>query len=343
MSTQTQSGSGVLMLDLAGPELTEQELSLLRSPVLGGIILFSRNYENPQQLQALTAAIRACRPGLLIAVDQEGGRVQRLREGFSRLPAMSYFGTLWQTDPAKAEYLAHECGWLMAAEVLACGLDFSFAPVLDLFTDLSQVIADRAFSDNPHIVATLASAFMEGMHEAGMATTGKHFPGHGSVAADSHVELPVDSRAESVIRANDLLPFQLCLPHLDGIMPAHVIYPEIDSSCAGFSSIWIKQILRKELGFKGVVFSDDLSMAGAVAAGSMADRIELALTAGCDMLLVCNDRPGAEAAMAYLQQRGELTGADLSVMRGRRRWQWDELQQSERRTRIQADLPDNRQ
>lgn len=337
-----QSDNGVLMLDIAGPELTREEVGWLNSPALGGIILFSRNYECPQQLQTLTAAIRACRPGILIAVDQEGGRVQRLRKDFSRLPPMQYFGTLWHGDPAKAENLARECGWLMAAEVLACGLDFSFAPVLDLATGSSQVIADRAFSEDPAVIGVLASAFMEGMHEAGMATTGKHFPGHGSVAADSHLELPVDSRSESAIRASDLIPFSTCLPHLDAVMPAHVIYPAVDSFCAGFSAIWIKQILRQELGFKGVVFSDDLSMAGAAAAGSMVERIELALTAGCDMLLVCNDRTGAREALDYLQGRGTMQArVDPGVMHRRRQWEWTELQKSPRRNKIRAELPDN--
>ncbi|SFB16429.1 beta-N-acetylhexosaminidase [Azotobacter beijerinckii] len=303
---------GSLMLDIAGTWLTAEDRRLLRQPEVGGLILFARNIEHPVQVRELCAAIRAVRPDLLLAVDQEGGRVQRLRQGFVRLPAM---GALAGHD--EAERLAEACGWLMASEVLAAGLDFSFAPVLDLDHGRSAVIGSRAFGGDPLAVVQLAGAFIRGMHAAGMAATGKHFPGHGWAEADSHVAIPTDERSLEAIRTQDLLPFQRLGGQLDALMPAHVIYPQVDAQPAGFSRRWLQDILRGELGFDGVVFSDDLSMAGAQVAGDAAARIEAALAAGCDMGLVCNDRAAAELALSALQRLGAKPAPRLARMRRR--------------------------
>ncbi|WP_339083445.1 beta-N-acetylhexosaminidase [Pseudomonas sp. TMP9] len=288
---------GSMMLDIAGTWLTAEDRQILRQPQVAGLILFSRNIEHPNQVRELSGAIRALRPDLLLAVDQEGGRVQRLRQGFVRLPAMRALA-----DNANAEYLAEQCGWVMAIEVLAAGLDLSFAPVLDLDHQRSAVVGSRSFEGDAQRATLLAGAFIRGMNAAGMAACGKHFPGHGWAEADSHVAIPVDERSLDEIRANDLLPFRQLSQQLAAVMPAHVIYPRVDASPAGFSRRWLQDILRGELGFNGVIFSDDLSMAGAHIVGDAACRIEAALTAGCDMGLVCNDRAAAELALSALQR-----------------------------------------
>jgi len=306
---------GVLMLDLEGLVLTAGEQAILSHPQVGGVILFARNYANPQQVRDLNDAVRACNPSLLIAVDQEGGRVQRLREGYTRLPPMRVFAEQLKADSSRAAHCAHECGWLMAAEMLSAGFDFSFAPVLDLDTGISAVIGNRAFAAAPEEVALLARAFMQGMRDAGMATTGKHFPGHGNVGADSHTDIPIDTRDLQIIREQDLRPFADCIDLLDAVMPAHVIYEKADSRCAGFSPFWLQTVLRGELGFEGVIFSDDLAMAGAAAAGGIAERVDAALDAGCDMVLVCNDRALATAALRHLEERAEPVNPRLSRMR----------------------------
>jgi beta-N-acetylhexosaminidase len=321
---------GVLMLDLAGQSLSPDEKSLLREPQVGGVILFSRNVSAPAQVWELTNAIRACNPGLLIAVDQEGGRVQRLREAYTRLPPMRELARHCEQDAQLGEHLAFQCGWLMAVEVLASGIDFSFAPVLDLDCGISEVIGDRAFGSEPEVVSRLASAFMRGMHDAGMATTGKHFPGHGNVRADSHTEIPVDGRSLAHIRQQDLRPFIDCIELLDAIMPAHVIYTEADQHCAGFSEFWLQTVLRGNLGFEGVIFSDDLAMAGAAAAGGIENRVDAALNAGCDMILVCNDRGMALEALAHLQHRAPALNPRLRAMRRRRLWSDQAVWGSER-------------
>ena len=285
------------MLDIAGTWLTAEDRQILRQPQVAGLILFARNIEDPRQVRELSAAIRAVRPDLLLAVDQEGGRVQRLRQGFVRLPAMRALA-----DNPNAEHLAEQCGWVMATEVLAAGLDLSFAPVLDLDHQRSAVVGSRSFEGDAQRATLLAGAFIRGMNAAGMAATGKHFPGHGWAEADSHVAIPVDERSLEKIRAVDLQPFAQLSQKLAAVMPAHVIYPQVDSQPAGFSRRWLQDILRVELAFDGVIFSDDLSMAGAHVVGDAACRIEAALTAGCDMGLVCNDRAAAELALSALQR-----------------------------------------
>jgi len=302
---------GSLMLDIQGTWLTAEDRRILRQPEVGGLILFARNIEDPRQVRELCASIRAVRPDLLLAVDQEGGRVQRLRNGFVRLPAMRALA-----DNDHAEQLAEHCGWLMATEVLAVGLDLSFAPVLDLDHQRSAVVGSRSFEGDAELATRLAGAFIRGMDAAGMAATGKHFPGHGWAEADSHVAIPVDERSLDQIRAKDLIPFQRLSQQLAAVMPAHVIYPQVDAGPAGFSRRWLQEILRGELGFAGVIFSDDLSMAGAHVVGDAASRIEAALNAGCDMGLVCNDRASAELALGALQRLKVQPPKGLARMRG---------------------------
>ena len=276
---------GPLMIDIAGLELSALDRERLMQPLVGGVILFARNYCDPQQLTALCSAIHALRsPALPIAIDHEGGRVQRCREGFTRVPAMRHLGEWWDRDAAAARAAAADIGYLLAAELRDCGVDFSFTPVLDLDWGPSGVIGDRAFHRDPAAVAALAGALIEGLRAAGMGCCGKHFPGHGWVAADSHLAMPVDERSLAGMAA-DLEPYRHLT--LDAVMPAHVVYPLVDHRPAGFSPVWIG-MLRNEFGFDGAIFSDDLSMEGASFAGDMVQRAEAAWTAGCDVLLVCN-------------------------------------------------------
>ena len=307
---------GALMLDIAGTELTQEDIELLQAPQVGGVILFTRNIKSPAQVRALTDHMRQVRPEILIAVDQEGGRVQRLKTGFTLLPAMGHFGELYLTEPEKAIQLAEQCGWLMAIEVLAVGIDFSFAPVLDI-NDISDVIGDRAFAKNVQDIVPLAQAFMTGMQRAGMATTGKHFPGHGSVKADSHVAAAIDSRSYDEIYAQDMQSFIQLKTQLDALMPAHVIYENVDPNPAGFSPFWIQKILRQELKFDGVLFSDDLSMQAACVAGNADARIRAALDAGCDMGLVCNNRESACVALTGIENLPLPNQERLERMRGK--------------------------
>lgn len=280
-----------VMIDIAGTQLTAEDRALLQHDDVCGLILFSRNYQSPQQLRELCADIRAAAANpLLLAVDHEGGRVQRFRQGFSEIPAMADIARC--LPAAEQSTAARELGWLMATEVIAAGIDISFAPVLDI-NGCSEVIGDRAFADNAAQLTPLASAFIEGMHEAGMAATGKHFPGHGSVIADSHIAIPVDERPLSAIKETDLPPFLELAHKVEGMMPAHVIYSAVDPQPAGFSEYWLQQVLRQQLGYDGMIFSDDLSMHGATVVGDMRARAEAALQAGCDMILVCNDRAAA--------------------------------------------------
>ena len=320
------------MLDLTGPELNDAERMLLRRPQVGGVIIFARNVVSREQVCELNAAIGELRPELLLAVDQEGGRVQRLLEGYTRLPSMQALADLYVKDPEPGGELLRDTGWLMAAEVIASGFDFSFAPVLDVDRSHCTVIANRSFGDDPVLVSEAASLFIAGMHEAGMAATGKHFPGHGGVSGDSHLETPVDGRDLDTLRAHDLIPFKALIGDLQGLMPAHIIYPAVDAEGVCFSRYWLHDVLRDEFGFKGVVFSDDLSMKGADVVGSYTDKAIIALEAGCDMVLVCNNRAGALEVLDMLSERGLGVNTEgLTAMKAARNWTWTELERDARR------------
>jgi len=291
------------MIDVAGTVLTKEEKRRLRHPLVGGVILFKRNFTDRAALCALTAKIHAVRhEPLLIAVDHEGGRVQRFRsDGFTVLPPMRRLGEIWDTDPLRAMRLATDCGYVLAAELRACGVDLSFTPVLDLDYGVSKVIGDRAFHRDARVVTMLARAVIQGLALAGMASCGKHFPGHGAVEADSHHEIPVDNRELAQILAEDAAPYGWLGDNvLSSVMPAHVIYPKVDARPAGFSPQWVGQILRQQLAYDGVVFSDDLTMEGASVAGDILARAQAALSAGCDMVLVCNRPDLADDLLARL-------------------------------------------
>jgi beta-N-acetylhexosaminidase len=320
MSPARQIPLGAVMLDIAGTELAADDHKRLAHPLVGGVILFSRNYESPEQLARLTFDIHAVRqPPLLIAVDHEGGRVQRFRDGFTALPAMGELGVAWDVDPKHAKHLADAVGYVLAAELRARGVDLSLTPVLDVDHGNSSVIGDRAFHSNPRAISELALGLIHGLQQGGMSAVGKHYPGHGHVKADSHHEIPVDDRPYAAIEASDLLPFRRLIENgLGGIMPAHVVYPDIDSKPAGFSAVWLKRILRRQLGFNGMIFSDDLSMAGAGGAGGVTERAMAALAAGCDMVLVCNNPPAADQLLADLDYQMPATAlARLARIHGR--------------------------
>lgn len=330
------------MLDLSGTELTPEESEILQHPLVGGVILFTRNFTDVAQLTALVQQIHDARdPHLLIAVDHEGGRVQRFREGFSRLPAVGRIGQLYSHQPDKARQLAEELGWLMAIELRTVGIDFSFAPVLDLSWGVSEVIGDRAFHRDPAIVFELAYAYMKGMQAAGMAATGKHFPGHGAVVADSHVAIPEDNRDFDTLWREDITPFRRLIDNgLAAIMPAHVIYRQVDRAPAGFSRFWLQTILRERLNFQGVIFSDDLNMEGASVAGSgYAARAQAAFAAGCDMALICNNRAGAIQILDSLgSYHNPVARARLVRMHGRHHYNRSELQHMARWTQVRQDM-----
>lgn len=329
---------GCLMVDVAGRSLLPEDRDVLEHPLVGGVILFTRNYQDPEQLAALVAEIRALRtPPLLIACDHEGGRVQRFRPGFTVLPAMRQIGREYEMDRARGRQLARDAGWLLGAELRSVGVDLAFAPVVDLEYGVSEVIGDRAFHADPATVSLLAGALMAGMREAGMSATAKHFPGHGAVVADSHVALPVDRR-EYVDLDADLTPYRRLIANgLPSVMMGHVVYPAVDELPASLSRRWVTDVLRGDLDFQGAVFTDDLSMAGAAAFGDVVDRARLAIAAGCDMLLVCNARravrdllerldvrPGPVAALRVARLHGHRQPADATAraaLLASERWQ----------------------
>ncbi len=308
---------GPVVVDVAGTVITDAERARLAHPAVGGVILFARNFESRAQLLALTESIRAARPGpLLIFVDHEGGRVQRFcTDGFTRIPEMAALGDRYRHDAQAAQRLAVDCGWVLAAELRACGVDMSFTPVLDLDWGRSGVIGRRAFSGQAHAVSDLARSLIHGLRLAGMSACGKHFPGHGWAEADSHHALPEDERPLSALLESDVKPYvDLADRLLPSVMPAHVVYPAVDHRPAGFSLVWIADILRRRLGYDGMVFSDDLTMEGAVVAGDIHQRAQAAFAAGCDMVLVCNRPDLADELLAGPAGQHRLDEAGL------RRW-----------------------
>lgn len=306
---------GPVVADLKGTSVLAEEIPLLTNPYLGGVILFKRNFESYAQLKELILEIRSHRPELLISVDQEGGRVQRFREDFTRLPALQRLGKLFEQDPVAARELATESAWLMATELEAVGVDISFAPVVDADDNQSEVIGDRAFSKSVQVVIDLGRAYIEGMTQAGMAATLKHFPGHGYVTGDSHVSQPVDQRAYAEVEKSDMQPFVSLLPLAGAVMPAHIRFPNVDDDSVGFSEYWLQNILRQKLQFKGVIFSDDLSMEGASVVGGVIERAKAALQAGCNGILVCNAPDKAEEVLRWLQTCGWSIDGKLDTLK----------------------------
>lgn len=310
-----------LMIDVSGLSLTSEEKIKLAKPSIGGVILFSRNYQDKAQLQQLTQQIRAIKPSLLIATDHEGGRVQRFRQGFTHLPTMAKLGEVYDQHPEKALKQAFSCGFILAFELLEVGVDFSFAPVLDVDYGNSSVIGDRAFHSHTPTLIKLAKALIDGMHEAGMKCVGKHFPGHGFVVADSHQDLPIDNRSMDEIN-QDMAVFTALKQKLDAVMPAHVVYSQVDEKPAGFSSKWIKQILRTQIGFKGAVFSDDLSMQGAHFIKDISQRVKVSLDSGCDMVLICNH----PELVAQVIEKDWAMSKKLQSMQGYQHFNFDKIQ-----------------
>ena len=321
---------GPIILDVAGVELTAEDREILQHPLVSGVILFARNYVDRKQVTELCKTIRAARKApLLITVDQEGGRVQRFREGFTRLPSMGNLGELYQDQAEVAIKTAEATGWLMAAELLEIGVDLSFAPVLDLDKQICPAIGNRAFHRDTDIVVTLATAVMKGMNTAGMIATGKHFPGHGSVDVDSHKEIPVDHREMDEISNDDMQTFiKLIKNGICAMMPAHIIFPKVDKNPVGFSNVWLQDILRKQLQFKGIVFSDDMNMEGASFAGDYTARGVKALEAGCDIVLICNNRVGAAQMLDNLPRHYKLDTEKFKLLQGQFVYDQDQLRKS---------------
>ena len=305
---------GPVMADVTGLELCEDDICRLSHPLIGGVILFARNFASPQQLRQLTASIHALRePKLPIAVDHEGGRVQRFRDGFTTIPPMRTLGQLWDRSPESGQQLAENIGYVIATELISHGLDFRFAPVLDLDWGESGVIGNRAFHHDPVVVAELGKTLISGLAAAGMGSVGKHFPGHGFVRADSHHAIPIDERSFAEIEQADLVPFaKLAREGMSAVMPAHVIYPQVDPNPAGFSAKWLQDVLRAQLSFKGLIFSDDLSMEAASVAGNVTQRAMAALKAGCDVVLLCNNPALADELLSGLEAAGIIPTSDLS-------------------------------
>ena len=318
---------GKLMTDIEGASLTPQDKELISSKHVGGIILFSKNFESQSQIRSLCAEIRSVKKNIIIAVDQEGGRVQRFKNEFSTLPSMQELGD-YALKNNNLE-ICHEVGWLMASELAASAIDISFAPVLDVDRDTSSIIGNRAFSNDPDLLIQLARKFINGMNEAGMQATGKHFPGHGGIFEDSHLLEPVDSRSFEKLLENDLQPFIELKDSLAAVMTAHIAFPKIDSDCVSYSNIWIKEILRKKLTFDGVVFSDDLSMKGA-GNGSMGEKALKSIEAGCDVVLVCNDNIGTLDVIDAFEKNGVQTSTKIQILQNSAHIDWNELNSQDR-------------
>jgi len=320
---------GSVMVDIEGTQLQAHEIDRLMDPMVAGVILFSRNFESAEQIQALTHEIHDLRhPKLLIGVDHEGGRVQRFRTGFTHIPPMRVLGELYEQDQKQSFETAEKFGWLLAAELLAVGIDFSFAPVVDLDYGGSKVIGDRAFHANPVVVGNLAFHLMNGMRKAGMASVAKHFPGHGYIEADTHLEVAVDERSLAEIQQHDIQPFLRLIENgVDAVMPAHVIYSQVDKKPAGFSEYWLQNILRQQCHFEGAIISDDMSMKAATEYGSAADRVLNALQAGCDLVLVCNDPMAADEVLSKVHwQSNPLSHARLIRLHAHGKFTYSKLQ-----------------
>ena len=327
-----------LMVDIEGPSLSSDDIELIKSPYVGGLILFDRNFIDKDQLIDLCFEIKSKKPEIIIAVDQEGGRVQRFKKGFSLIPPMQRLGDLVLHERELGLDLCKETGWLVASELIACGVDLSFSPVLDLDQNSSSVIGDRAFSDQIDVVIDCARAFIFGMHEAGMASVGKHFPGHGSISEDSHVEKPIDKRILNEIENKDLIPFKELINDLDGIMTAHILFPEVDKNVTTFSKIWLSEILKEKMNFKGMIFSDDLNMEGANEGKSFYLKAEKAIKAGCEMILVCNNRNGVLDAYRYFEEKNIVTSEKNFLMLMADDVSWASLEKNETRNRISNKL-----
>ena len=327
-----------LMIDIEGPFLSQEDIELIGSPHVGGLILFERNFLDRNQITDLCFEIKSKKPEIIIAVDQEGGRVQRFKEGFSQIPPMQRLGDLVSYDKHAGLDLCKNAGWLIASELIASGIDLSFSPVLDLDQDLSSIIGDRAFSDQIDIVIECARAFIFGMNEAGMACVGKHFPGHGSISEDSHLEKPIDRRALNEIENKDLIPFKELINNLDGIMTAHILFPEVDERITTFSKIWIKQILKEQMKFEGMIFSDDLSMEGTNEFKSFYDKTKNAIISGCEMILICNNREGAKDALKYFDENKIEASEKTFSMLMANDVSWKDLEKNKIRSKISNEL-----
>lgn len=327
-----------LMIDIEGPFLNQEDIELIGSPHVGGLILFERNFLDRNQITDLCFEIKSKKPEIIIAVDQEGGRVQRFKKGFSQIPPMQRLGDLVSYDKHAGLDLCKNAGWLIASELIASGIDLSFSPVLDLDQDLSSIIGDRAFSDQIDIVIECARAFIFGMNEAGMACVGKHFPGHGSISEDSHLEKPIDRRALNEIEKKDLIPFKELINNLDGIMTAHILFPDVDERITTFSKIWIKQILREQMKFEGMIFSDDLSMEGTNEFKSFYDKTKNAIISGCEMVLICNNREGAKDALKYFEENNIEASEKTFSMLMANDVSWKDLEKNKIRSKISNEL-----
>ena len=327
-----------LMIDIEGPFLNQEDIELIGSPHVGGLILFERNFLDRNQITDLCFEIKSKKPEIIIAVDQEGGRVQRFKKGFSQIPPMQRLGDLVSYDKHAGLDLCKNAGWLIASELIASGIDLSFSPVLDLDQDLSSIIGDRAFSDQIDIVIECARAFIFGMNEAGMACVGKHFPGHGSISEDSHLEKPIDRRALNEIENKDLIPFKELINNLDGIMTAHILFPEVDERITTFSKIWIKQILKEQMKFEGMIFSDDLSMEGTSEFKSFYDKTKNAIISGCEMILICNNREGAKDALKYFEENKIEASEKTFSMLMANDVSWKDLEKNKIRSKISNEL-----